>query len=142
MADIKFTSNVNDILRCMEKGKRNALTAIGATAETHAKDNITADELVDTGRLRNSITFATGDYLGIGTYTDKNKKSYSDATARNTPKDDEVGIGTNVEYAAYTELGTQHITAHHYLKRAVTDHKDEYKNLTVQAVKKAINNAK
>ena len=142
MADIKFTSNVNDILSALEKGKRNALTAIGSSAETHTKDNITDDGLVDTGRLRNSITFATGDYSGIGTYTDKNKKSYSDATARNTPKDDEVGIGTNVEYAAYTELGTQHITAHHYLKRAVTEHKDEYKNLTVQAVKKAINNAK
>ena len=141
MADIKFTSNVNDILRQLEKGKRNALTAIGATAETHTKENITADDLIDTGRLRNSITYATGDYSGIGTYTDNNKKKYSDAKARNTPKDDEVAIGTNVEYAAYTELGTQHITAHHYLKRAVTEHKDEYKKLTVQAIKKAIKNS-
>ena len=140
MADIKFTSNVNDILSALEKGKRNALTAIGATAETHTKENITADKLVDTGRLRNSITYATGDYLGIGTYTDNKKKKYSDAKARNTPKDDEVAIGTNVEYAAYTELGTQHITAHHYLKRAVTKHQDEYKELTVEAIKKAINN--
>ena len=141
MADIRFTSNVNDILRRMERGKRNALTAIGATAETHTKENIKADGLVDTGRLRNSITYATGDYSGIGTYTDNNKKSYSDAKARNTPKDDEVAIGTNVEYAAYTELGTQHITAHHYLKRAVTEHQDEYKNLTVQAIQSAINNS-
>ena len=141
MADIKFTSNVNDILRRMEKGKRNALTAIGATAETHTKENITADGLVDTGRLRNSITYATGDYLGVGTYTDNKKKKYSDAKARNTPKDDEVAIGTNVEYAAYTELGTKHIAAHHYLKRAVTEHKDEYKKLTAQAIKTAINNS-
>ena len=140
MADIKFTSNVNDILSDLEKGKRNALTAIGSSAETHAKDNITADDLIDTGRLRNSITYAAGDYLGIGTYTDNKKKKYSDAKARNTPKDDEVGIGTNVEYAAYTELGTQHITAHHYLKRAVTEHQDEYKKLAVEAIKKAINN--
>ena len=140
MVDVNFTNNADDILRLLEKGKRNALTAIGASAETHTKKNIKADGLVDTGRLRNSITYATGDYLGIGTYTDKKKKKYSDAKARNTPKDDEVAIGTNVEYAAYTELGTQHITAHHYLKRAVTEHKDEYKNLTVQAVKKAINN--
>ena len=141
MADIKFTSNVNDILSALEKGKRNALTAIGSSAETHTKDNITDDELVDTGRLRNSITYATGDYSGVGTYTDNKKKKYSDAKARNTPKDDEVGIGTNVEYAAYTELGTQHIAAHHYLKRAVTEHKDEYKKLTAQAIKKAINNS-
>ena len=141
MADIKFTSNVNDILSALEKGKRNALTAIGASAETHTKENITADDLIDTGRLRNSITFATGDYLGIGTYTDNKKKKYSDAKARNTPKDDEVAIGTNVEYAAYTELGTEKIAAHHYLKRAVTEHKDEYKKLTAQAIQSAINNS-
>ena len=138
---VDYKDNSQQVLSAMEKGKRNALTAIGATAETHTKENITADKLVDTGRLRNSITYATGDYSGIGTYTDSNKKSYSDATARNTPKDDEVGIGTNVEYAAYTELGTQHIAAHHYLKRAVTEHKDEYKKLTAQAIKSAINNS-
>ena len=138
---VDYKDNSQQILSAMEKGKRNALTAIGATAETHVKDNITADDLIDTGRLRNSITYATGDYSGIGTYTDNKKKKYSDAKARNTPKDDEVGIGTNVEYAAYTELGTQHIAAHHYLKRAVTEHKDEYKKLTVQAIKTAINNS-
>ena len=138
---VDYKDNSKQILSALEKGKRNALTAIGSSAETHTKDNITDDGLVDTGRLRNSITYATGDYSGIGTYTDKNKKSYSDATARNTPKDDEVGIGTNVEYAAYTELGTQHIAAHHYLKRAVTEHKDEYKNLTAQAIQSAINNS-
>ena len=137
---VDYKDNSQQILSALEKGKHNALTAIGATAETHTKENITADKLVDTGRLRNSITYATGDYSGIGTYTDNNKKKYSDAKARNTPKDDEVAIGTNVEYAAYTELGTEKIAAHHYLKRAVTEHKDEYKKLTVQAIKTAINN--
>ena len=138
---VDYKDNSKQVLSALEKGKRNALTAIGSTAETHTKENITADKLVDTGRLRNSITYATGDYSGVGTYTDNKKKKYSDAKARNTPKDDEVGIGTNVEYAAYTELGTQHIAAHHYLKRAVTEHQDEYKKLTVQAIKKAINNS-
>ena len=137
---VDYKDYSKEVLAALEKGKRNALTAIGATAETHTKENITADKLVDTGRLRNSITYAADDYLGIGTYTDNNKKKYSDAKARNTPKDDEVAIGTNVEYAAYTELGTQHIAAHHYLKRAVAEHKDEYKELAVQAIKKAINN--
>ena len=138
---VDYKDNSQQILSALEKGKHNALTAIGATAETHTKENITADKLVDTGRLRNSITYATGDYLGIGTYTDNKKKKYSDAKARNTPKDDEVAIGTNVEYAAYTELGTEKITAHHYLKRAVTEHQDEYKKLAVEAIKTAINNS-
>ena len=138
---VDYKDNSQQILSALEKGKRNALTAIGATAETHTKENITADDLIDTGRLRNSITYATGDYSGIGTYTDNKKKKYSDAKARNTPKDDEVAIGTNVEYAAYTELGTEKIAAHHYLKRAVTEHKDEYKKLAVEAIKTAINNS-
>ena len=115
MADINFTSNVNDILSALEKGKCNALTAIGSSAETHTKDNITADDLIDTGRLRNSISHAVD---GEAVY-----------------------IGTNVEYAPYLELGTKKIAAHHYLKRAVTEHKDEYKKLTVQAIKTAINNS-
>ena len=110
-----YKDNSQRILSALEKGKRNALTAIGATAETHTKENITADKLVDTGRLRNSIS-----------HTVDGEAAY---------------IGTNVEYAPYLELGTKKITAHHYLKRAVTEHKDEYKNLTVQAIQSAINNS-
>ena len=71
MADIKFTSNVNDILSALEKGKRNALTAIGSSAETHAKKATP----VDTGRLRNSIS-----------HTVDGEAAY---------------IGSNVEYAAF-----------------------------------------
>ena len=111
MADIKFTSNVNDILSALEKGKRNALTAIGSSAETYAKKATP----VDTGRLRNSIS-----------HTVDGEAAY---------------IGTNVEYAPYLELGTKKIAAHHYLKRAATEHKDEYKNLTAQAIQSAINNS-
>ena len=71
MADIKFTSNVNDILSTLEKGIKNGLEAIGLTAETYAKKATP----VDTGRLRNSISHET----------DK----------------EAVYIGTNVEYAAF-----------------------------------------
>ena len=112
--EVDYKDNSQQILSDLEKGKRNALTAIGATAETHTKENITADKLVDTGRLRNSIS-----------HTVDGEAAY---------------IGTNVEYAPYLELGTKKITAHHYLKRAVTEHQDEYKELAVEAIKKAINN--
>ena len=112
---VDYKDNSQQILAALEKGKRNALTAIGASAETHTKENITADDLIDTGRLRNSISYAVD---GESAY-----------------------IGTNVEYAPYLELGTKKIAAHHYLKRAATEHKDEYKNLTAQAIQSAINNS-
>ena len=111
MADIKFTSNVNDILSALEKGKRNALTAIGATAETYAKK----ETPVDTGRLRNSIS-----------HTVDGEAAY---------------IGSNVEYAPYVELGTSRAKAHHMLQKAATEHSAEYKRLAEDAVYSAINNS-
>ena len=111
MADIKFTSNVNDILSASEKGKRNALTAIGATAETYAKKATP----VDTGRLRNSIS-----------HTVDGEAAY---------------IGSNVEYAPYVELGTSRAKAHHMLQKAATEHSAEYKRLAEDAVYSAINNS-
>ena len=111
MADIKFTSNVNDILSALEKGKRNALTAIGETAETYAKKATP----VDTGRLRNSISHAVD---GEAAY-----------------------IGSNVEYAPYVELGTSRAKAHHMLQKAATEHSAEYKRLAEDAVYSAINNS-
>ena len=111
MADIKFTSNANDILRLMERGKRNALTAIGASAETYAKQ----ETPVDTGRLRNSIS-----------HTVDGEAAY---------------IGSNVEYAPYVELGTSRAKAHHMLQKAATEHSAEYKRLAEDAVYSAINNS-
>ena len=108
---VDYKDYSKEVLAALEKGIKNGLEAIGLTAETYAKK----ETPVDTGRLRNSISYAVD---GEAAY-----------------------IGTNVEYAPYLELGTKKIAAHHYLKRAVTDHKDEYKKLTAQAIKTAINNS-
>ena len=111
MVDVNFTNNADDILRLLEKGKRNALTAIGATAETYAKKATP----VDTGRLRNSISHAVD---GEAVY-----------------------IGSNVEYAPYVELGTSRAKAHHMLQKAATEHSAEYKRLAEDAFYNAINNS-
>ena len=108
---VDYKDNSQRILTALEKGIKNGLEAIGLTAETYAKK----ETPVCTGRLRNSIS-----------HTVDGEAAY---------------IGTNVEYAPYLELGTKKIAAHHYLKRAATEHKDEYKNLTAQAIQSAINNS-
>ena len=109
--EVDYKDNSQQILAALEKGKRNALTAIGATAETYAKK----ETPVDTGRLRNSIS-----------HTVDGEAAY---------------IGTNVEYAPYVELGTSRAKAHHMLQKAATEHSAEYKQLAEDAVKSAINNA-
>ena len=108
---VDYKDNSQQVLSALEKGKRNALTAIGATAETYAKKATP----VDTGRLRNSISHSVD---GEAAY-----------------------IGSNVEYAPYVELGTSRAKAHHMLQKAATEHSAEYKRLAEDAVYSAINNS-
>ena len=108
---VDYKDNIEQVLSALEKGKRNALTAIGATAETYAKKATP----VDTGRLRNSISHAVD---GEAVY-----------------------IGSNVEYAPYVELGTSRAKAHHMLQKAATEHSAEYKRLAEDAIYSAINNS-
>lgn len=105
--DVKITDNSGEFLDALSEQIEQALIAIGLTAETYAK----RDCPVDTGRLRNSITNAveTGEQS--------------------------VYIGTNVEYAAFVELGTSRMKPRPYLKPAATEHTAEYKSLAEQALK-------
>jgi flavin-binding protein dodecin len=59
MDDIKvtITDNSKEVLEALQNAIQRAAEAIGEAAVTHAKDNITEQGAVDTGRLRNSITY-------------------------------------------------------------------------------------
>ena len=142
-----YKDNSKEVLKAMEKAIKNGLTAIGQRAETHAKQVLTdtvytGEKDYLTGRLRNSITFAiSGKKANISSYSynenGETKKANYQGTA---PEDDKksVYIGTNVVYAAGIELGTRRKAgAVHFLKRAVTEHSDEYKKLMKDAMKNA-----
>lgn len=103
--EIHITDNSDQVLQELSAKVERALTAIGMTGESHAKDLCP----VDTGRLRNSITNA----VEMG--------------------EQAVYIGTNVEYAAYVELGTSRMKPQPYLKPAVVNYMSEYKTLAEQA---------
>lgn len=85
--------------RLFNQATAKALEEIGLTAEGYAKRLCP----VDTGRLRNSITH-------IARYGAK-----------------EVYIGTNVEYAAYVEMGTKRQKAQPYLRPAAANHESTYR---------------
>lgn len=59
LQDIKVTIDDHspEVLAAMENAVRRGAMAIGEKAVAYAKDNITAQKAVDTGRLRNSITY-------------------------------------------------------------------------------------
>lgn len=118
--EVTLTSNKDEILEALGEQLGQAMIAIGMTAESNAKQEITKavydtpeskSGYVRTGRLRNSISY------GVDT----------DEPA--------VYIGSNVEYAPYVELGTSKMMARPFLKPAVENYAREYKDLLEQAMK-------
>lgn len=99
------TNNVQTLLDELKDKKGAALEAVGMAAETYAKLNLESNpRRIDTGNLRGSISHAPAD-------------------------DETMCIGTDVEYAPYVELGTRRMTPSHFLKRAASEHTDEYINV-------------
>lgn len=55
--EVHIEDNSQEVLDALKNAVERGAMAIGEKAVTHAKDNITRQEAVDTGRLRNSITY-------------------------------------------------------------------------------------
>lgn len=128
---ITLEDHSDEVLAALESACAIALETCGLVAEGYAKKQCP----VDTGNLRNSITHTV----------DQNEKT--------------AYIGTNSEYATYVEMGTGkyylggrpkpwsyqdekgnwHTTsgqrAQPYLKPAVADHAEQYKNIIQAALK-------
>ncbi len=130
--NVTITNNTNLVREALARATQQALETIGMTAERYAKE----ETPVDLGRLRNSIAHAV--------------------------QGNSVYIGTNVEYAPYVELGTGIYASngngrkepwvyydektgkfrlthgsppHHMLRKAATEHTDEYKRIITAAFK-------
>lgn len=141
--NIEYRDNTEEVLKAMEAAVRRGNEAIGLAAEGHAKKKITQAGAVDTGRLRNSITYAlAGEETHVKSYKankgGKERETYTyDGTAEGK-KGSGVYIGTNVEYAPGIELGTHRSAgAVHFLQDAATNHTDEYKRLMEDSMKNA-----
>jgi coproporphyrinogen III oxidase len=99
----KVNSHAGDVLHALDTALARALTACGMAMVGHAVDIVP----VDTGNLRDSITFASDERKVI--------------------------VGTNVEYAPFVELRRdpckKHGTTHEFLVPAVRDHVPEYREI-------------
>lgn len=133
-SEVKFIDNSGKVLKEFNEKCLDFLELAGRTAEGYAKQ----DCPVDTGLLRNSITFAlSGEKADISQYkadTPKEGKqsvetgSYSGTIGDKGQKT--VYVGTNVKYAEKNEYGDmiEHTTGKaHFLRDSVTTHNEEYK---------------
>lgn len=110
MSDLIIKNNSNLVKEELNRRIPIILEAVGLQAEGNAVTEITSLGAVDTGRLRASISHAS----------DENS-AY---------------IGTNVEYAPYVELGTRKMAARPFLKNAVANYTDEYKQIVEDGLKR------
>jgi len=134
--DIKITDHSKEILEAMQKQAQLGLDAVGERAEGYAKSECP----VDTGRLRNSITYATETNHSEGN-TNKHPNGQEDAKPEDyamkaKPEKYTLYVGTNVEYARMQEyVSMAHKTGKdHFLRDAITNHQDEYKKIMQAAL--------
>lgn len=121
------------------------LEAIGIHLEGEAKDELeNSPRRVDTGLLRNSITYAlSGEAPSTMTYkADKPDESgnipngsYSGTAPNDPPGEQAVYIGTNVEYGIYVHEGTVRMTPNRFLKNAVQRNADQIKQFIEKSMK-------
>ena len=124
--DFKLKSNRKEVLRGSEEAVERGLAAIGMRAVTYThRPKERGGTPVDTGRLRNSIAWATASQGGGGT----------DAPSGGGADDRTVIIGTNVEYGEIVEEGTSNRKPAHMLRNALTDGSDEYARIMEAALK-------
>lgn len=139
--NIEYRDNTEEVLNALEAAIKRGNEAIGMTAERHAKKKCP----VDTGRLRNSITYAlAGEETHVKSYKankkkagEKERKTYTYEGTAEGKKGSGVYIGTNVEYAVFVENGSKGRTASHFLQDSAENHSDEYKRLMEDIMKNA-----
>lgn len=117
---VKFDDNSPQVLAALKRATARGLEACGAKAESYAKQELSKSKPhkrgpsrpnVITGRLRNSVSHAV--------------------------QNNEMYVGSNVDYAAAVELGTRKSWAYPYLKPAATQHTGEYKTILADSLKNA-----
>lgn len=121
--NIDIQDNSDFILKASELQIQRALFKAGENAvryvvEYMSKPDFTGRDIVDTGRLRASISFATSEHISNPTEDGVNFKSNKYSTI----------VGTNVEYASYVELGTKKQPARHFLLNGINNSLSETKN--------------
>lgn len=113
---IEIEDNSGEVLKELENKMPELLNAMGNELYKSITNFMTEDKIVDTGRLRGSISYSTP-------YT-----NYKNPSLANTMNDfihganekDSVVYGSNVDYASYVETGTSRQRARNYVKTGTT----------------------
>lgn len=138
--NILYTDNSSMVRRELPLSIKRAAMTIGLQAERYAKEYLKNQDAVDTGLLRNSVTFAIGgEAPHVMAYQaskkpkdgkDKAAGAYTGAAPTDAEHRVSVYIGTNVEYGRYVEFGTSRgMKPRPFIKPTMLEHAEEYKEI-------------
>lgn len=110
------------------------LESVGILVVSHARENLQpGGHGVRTGRLKGSISYATGFTKSATTSPATAADGIEHDGSENT-----VLIGSNVEYAPYVEYGTKRQSAQSYLRRAAYSASKDIPKVFAEAFQKAL----
>lgn len=148
MADIEFTDNSRRALDELNEVVDRILEQWGIKGESNAKMEIQNDPIrVDTGLLRNSITYAlSGGSPNITTYQSDGRDkhgnpveiksgSYSGTAPIQGRGAKAVFIGSNVSYSVYVHEGVKGVPPNRFIKNGIANHKDDFKTIMENELK-------
>lgn len=139
--NITITDNSATFIETKNDAIERILTEIGLQLEGEAKTEIeNAPSRVDTGLLRNSITYAVDGHTPAITqyHSDPGKEAKNGLYFGSVPEEKNGGavyIGTNVEYAPYVHEGTRNMEPNRFIANAVRKNADQIRNKIKQALK-------
>ena len=136
--NVKVGSNVKEVKKALNEVAEKVLTMWGMQAESAVKELCP----VDTGLLRNSITWAiAGKGADTTTYEAGGKSgSYSGQAQEDKGGPRHVYVGTNVEYAIEQELGSykhEHGQSP-YLRPGIEGNKEYFRTILETELKNAL----
>ena len=135
IVSIEMKDNSREVLEALAIQIQVGMKSIGQEAERYAKGNCP----VDSGRLRNSITWTTTGEQGQANTSPGEPAQAKDYHVKAKPELGTVYIGTNVDYAPYVEYrSVKHLSGKaHFLRDAATAHEEHYKELLRSALEAA-----
>lgn len=130
----KTTDNTKRVIDKKDEVAEATLEVIGAFLADQSAKMLNTDAYgprrVDTGRLMNSVSWATNGSAGS-----PNGADGSDGAKRGSPKKGELQWGTNVEYAEYVHEGTSKMEANRFLQNGFQINKDQVEKLVKTGLK-------
>ena len=119
--NVKFENNLPRFEESLKEKKKLITYAWGLKWMSLASQVITRNRIVDSGRLRASLSFITVDKSGDnGAFKEEDKLSGSSGN------DGDLIVGSNVKYATKQEFENPKGS---FVRPAITDYKDSYEEL-------------